>query len=166
MRRPPRRPRPCPHCLNSPCKPFWQMEKEVTGVYISGHPLDQYRQTLSNMEINSRFLSELKEEAPDGGLSYDQKSVSMGGLIAEKKMKATKSGNMMAFLQLEDLYGVTEVLVFPKVYDRVSSLLNQDAPVILTGKLSVREEDDIKLLLDSAKPLNPAPGPEVRRLHL
>ena len=159
-------PPPLPALPEFPLQTLLQMEKEVTGVYISGHPLDQYRQTLSNMEINSRFLSELKEEAPDGGLSYDQKSVSMGGLIAEKKMKATKSGNMMAFLQLEDLYGVTEVLVFPKVYDRVSSLLNQDAPVILTGKLSVREEDDIKLLLDSAKPLNPAPGPEVRRLYL
>ena len=130
-----------------------QMEKEVTGVYISGHPLDEYADELSHLEVNSQFLRSQKEDSPDGGMSMDQATVSMGGMIAEKRMKATKSGNMMAFIQLEDLYGVTEVLVFPKVYDRVSSLLTQDNAVVLTGKLSVREDEDTKLLLDSVMPL-------------
>ena len=130
-----------------------QMEKEVTGVYISGHPLDEYAAELAKLEVNSQFLRSQKEDSPDGGMSLDQATVAMGGLIAEKRMKATKSGNMMAFVQLEDMYGITEVLVFPKVYDRVSALLNQDSAVVLTGKLSVREDEDIKLLLDSAQPL-------------
>ena len=86
-------------------------------------------------------------------MSWDQKTVRMGGIIAEKKMKAARSGNMMAFVQLEDMYGVTEVLVFPKVYERVSHLLNQDAPVVMTGKLSIREEEAPKLLLDRVAPL-------------
>ncbi|MBR1821125.1 MAG: DNA polymerase III subunit alpha [Clostridia bacterium] len=130
-----------------------QMEKETTGVYISGHPLDAYADQLSKLQVNARFLESLAEEAPDGGMSWDQKAVRMGGIIAEKKMKAARSGNMMAFVQLEDMYGVTEVLVFPKVYERVSHLLTQDAPVVMTGKLSVREEEAPKLLLDRVAPL-------------
>ena len=129
-----------------------QMEKEMTGVYISGHPLDQYRQTLNALPVNSRFLAGLSEEA-DGGMQWDQKTVAMGGIVAERKLKAVKSGNLMAFLQLEDLYGTTEVLVFPKVYDRVGHLIPKDAPVLLTGRLSVREEETPKLLLERAQPL-------------
>lgn len=132
-----------------------QMEKETTGVYISGHPLDEYAQELGRLEINSRFLSELNERE-DGGAAYDQRSVQMGGLIAERKLKASRSGNMMAFVQLEDLYGVTEVLVFPKVYERLSAQLQSREPVLMTGKLSVREDEPAKLLLDRIAPLRGA----------
>jgi len=130
------------------------MEKETTGVYISGHPLDAYAEKLSKLQVNARFLESLAEEAPDHGMSWDQKPVRMGGIIAEKKLKATRSGNMMAFVQLEDMYGATEVLVFPKVYERVSGLLEQDAPVVMAGKLSVREDESPKLLLDRVAPLD------------
>lgn len=154
-----------------------QMEKEVTGVYISGHPLDAYADALSRLTVNSRFLASLAEDSPEGGISYDQRAVSMGGIVAERKLKATKNGNMMAFVQLEDMYGSTEVLVFPKVFERVGHILQKDAPVLLTGKLSVREEDAPKLLLDRAEPLNggamPQPAacvperrPAERRLYL
>ena len=140
-----------------------KMEKETTGVYISGHPLDQYADVLSKLPVNSEMLATLQEDSPDGGMSWDQKTVSMGGLIAEKKMKAVKSGNMMAFLQLEDLYGTTEVLVFPKVYERVSELLRTDSPVLLTGKLSVREEEAPKLLLDRVSRLGEEAQPPRER---
>jgi len=143
-----------------------RMEREVTGVYITGHPLDEYEAELSKLEVNSQVLQGLSEEA-DGGMAWDQKLVSMGGIVAERKLKATKSGTMMAFVQLEDMYGLTEVLVFPKVYDRVGHLLNQDAAVLLTGRLSVREEESPKLLLDSVRPLGggeaaPAPAPRAK----
>ncbi len=130
------------------------MEKETTGVYISGHPLDAYADQLAKLSVNSRVLESLCEESPDHGMSWDQKQVRMGGIVAEKKLKAARSGNMMAFVQLEDMYGVTEALVFPKVYERVSPLLVQDAPVVMTGKLSVREEDSPKLLVDRVAPLS------------
>ena len=130
-----------------------RMEREVTGVYITGHPLDEYENELSRLEVNSQVLKSLAEEA-DGGMAWDQKLVAMGGIVAERKLKATKSGTMMAFVQLEDMYGLTEVLVFPKVYDRVGHLLKQDAAVLLTGRLSVREEESPKLLLDSVRPLS------------
>ncbi len=138
-----------------------QMEKEVTGVYISGHPLDEYAEELNRLEINSRFLASLAEESPDGGMSMDQMTVRMGGLIAERRLKAARSGNMMAFVQLEDLYGVTEVLVFPRVYERVSHMLGQDEAVLMTGKLSIREEEAPKLLLDGVAPLKGAPAEDL-----
>ena len=136
-----------------------EMEKETTGVYISGHPLDEYAEELSRLKINAGFLGELAEQ-PDGGMAYDQKNVRMGGLIAERKLKASKSGSMMAFVQLEDLYGVTEVLVFPKVFERVASALQTDAPVLMSGKLSIREDEAPKLLLDRVVPLRGAASEE------
>ena len=129
-----------------------QMEKETTGVYISGHPLDEYAEQLNKLTVNAQTLAELSE-APDGGMSWDQRTVRMGGLIAEKKLKATKSGGMMAFVQLEDMVGTTEVLVFPRVYEREAEQLREDAAVVMTGKLSVREDEAPKLLLDRVAPL-------------
>ena len=148
-------PPPMPDLPEFDKKTMLQMERETTGVYISGHPLDEYAKELASLEVNSRFLAELAERS-DHGMAYDQRVVRMGGLIAEKKMKAVKSGNMMAFVQLEDLYGVTEVLVFPKVYERVSAQLQTDEAVVMTGKLSVREDEDAKLLLERVAPLRGA----------
>ena len=145
-------PPPLPNVAEFDLRQRLDMEHEVTGVYISGHPLMEYTQELSALSINSQVLAELAERE-DHGMAYDQKNVRMGGLIAETKMKAVKSGNMMAFVQLEDLYGVTEVLVFPKVYDRVSQMLKTDDPVLMSGKLSIREDEAPKLLLDRIAPL-------------
>ena len=133
-----------------------QMEKETTGVYISGHPLDEYTEELSRLAVSSRLLEELSESDPEALMRYDQRSVAMGGLIAEKRMKATKNGSMMAFVQLEDLYGVTEVLVFPKTYERVSAMLVPETAVLMQGRLSVREDEAPKLLLESVQPLKGA----------
>ncbi|MGX8706049.1 MAG: DNA polymerase III subunit alpha, partial [bacterium] len=145
-------PPPMPRVEEFPPLARLQMEKEMTGVYITGHPLDAYAEQLNKLEVNSQTLAELAE-APDGGMSWDQKTVRMGGIIAEKKLKATKSGGMMAFVQLEDMLGATEVLVFPRVYERETDQLNEDAAVVMTGKLSVREDEAPKLLLDRVAPL-------------
>ena len=165
-------PPPMPDMREFDRQTLLQMEHDTIGVYISGHPLDEYSEELSALEFDSRVLGEMKERE-DKGMAYDQKNVRMGGLITEKKMKAVKSGNMMAFVQLEDLYGVTEVLVFPKVYERVSAMLQVNTPVLMSGKLSVREDEDTKLLLDRVTPLKgshlqakrPAAAKE-RRLYL
>ena len=145
-------PPPMPDLKEFDMKTRLQMERETTGVYISGHPLDEYAKELSALEVNAQFLEELSERS-DNGMIYDQKTVRMGGLITERKLKASRSGSMMAFVQLEDMYGVTEVLVFPKVYERVSALLQTDEPVLMSGKLSVREDEAPKLLLDRVAPL-------------
>ena len=147
-------PPPMPNLPPLDKRQLLQMEKETTGVYISGHPLDAYADQLGKLTVNARFLESLAEESADHGMSWDQKPVRMGGIIAEKKMKATRSGSMMAFVQLEDMYGVTEVLVFPKVYEREAAKLVEDAPVVMAGKLSVREDESPKLLLDRVAPLS------------
>ena len=129
------------------------MEKETTGVYISGHPLDEYAQEMGRMDVDSRELAELAETNSEALMRFDQRRVTMGGLIAEKRMKATKNGGMMAFVQLEDLYGTTEVLVFPKVVERLNADLIPETAVAMSGRLSVREEEAPKLLLENAVPL-------------
>ncbi|MEG1811689.1 MAG: DNA polymerase III subunit alpha [Clostridia bacterium] len=146
---------PLPRVAPIPPRALLAMEKEMTGVYISGHPLDEYQEALEALQVNYRTISALAEE-PDHGLSMDGTYVTMGGLITEKRLKATRAGNMMAIVQLEDLYGVTEALVFPRVYESLGAELEVDRAVLLGGKLSVREDDAPKLLLDTVRPLGEA----------
>ena len=127
-------------------------EKSVTGLYITGHPLSEYAQALSCLTMNTARLAELMEGA-DHGLSSDGMKVQMGGMLTEVRQKSTKAGNLMGFATLEDLTGAIEALVFPKVLERVSTQLVPDTAVILAGRLSIREEEDPKLLLDTVEPL-------------
>ena len=140
-----------------------EMEKEMTGVYVSGHPLDEYREQLEKFSYNTAWVQELKER-PDGGLNDDGTTVTMGGIIAASRPKATKKGDLMGFITLEDLTGQIECLVVPRVWERYHNILAEDSSVILRGHLSVREDEDTKLLVDSAEPLqisSPAlPEPE------
>ncbi|MBO4367711.1 MAG: DNA polymerase III subunit alpha, partial [Clostridia bacterium] len=131
-----------------PLQALLTMEKEMTGVYISGHPLDEYADELSGLEITTDFLSGLAEEE-DHGMEYDGRYVAMGGMITEKHTKATKSGSLMGFMTIEDLYGSIEVLIFPKVFERVQGMLNTERPVVVSGRLSIREEESPKLLMDT-----------------
>lgn len=128
------------------------MERDMTGVYISGHPLDEYKPELSRFPINRAALSAFMEE-PDAGLSHDGQIVEMAGMIAEKRMKATRSGGMMAFVQLEDLRGTTEALVFPRVYERHQSLMEPETLVVMRGRLSIREEEEPKLIPEEVRAL-------------
>lgn len=162
-------PPPLPPLPELPKKALLDMEKEVAGVYVSGHPLDEFREELSRLEVNAGFLAALADEHEDKGLSLDGMSVAMGGLITERKMKATRKGDMMAFITLEDLFGSTEVLVFPRVFERCRAELSGEEAVLLRGKLSIREDDAPKLILDSVVPLRhgaqltaePLPPPEM-----
>lgn len=127
-------------------------EKSVTGLYITGHPLSDYTDALARLTMNTAQLAELLEQ-PDHGLQSDGMRVQMGGMLTEVRQKTTKAGNLMGFATLEDLTGTIEALVFPKVLERVSTDLVADTAVILSGRLSIREDDDPKLLLDSVDPL-------------
>ncbi len=151
-------PPPLPDVPEYPLRMLLAMEKEVTGVYISGHPLDEYRQALSALTANTAMIEEIREALKDNpatALSYDGMTVRMGGLIAEVRQKTTRAGGMMAFVTLEDLTGQVEALVFPRVYERVAGQLEPETAVVLSGRLSVREEEEPKLLLDSVERLAP-----------
>ena len=124
----------------------------MSGVYITGHPLDDYREQLQRFPFSTADLEDL-EEAEDHGQSLDGRLVDMAGILTEVKGKATKKGAYMGFLTLEDLSGSIECLVFPKVFERYQGTLAADDLVVLTGKLSVSEEDAPKLLVDRVTPL-------------
>ena len=128
------------------------MEKEIAGVYITGHPLDDYRDVLRTMDFSTADLEDLEERA-DHGMELDGRAVNMGGILTEVKGKATKKGAYMGFATLEDLTGQIECLVFPKVFERYQTMMAVDDLVVLCGKLSIREEESPKLLVDRVVPL-------------
>ena len=141
-----------PSIPDYPTRTKLNFEKNVTGLYITGHPLTDYTKNLGRLTMNTSALTELLE-SPDGGLSHDGMRVQMGGMLTEVRQKATKAGNLMGFATLEDLTGTIESLVFPKVLERVSTDLIPDTAVILSGRLSIREDEEPKLILDSVEPL-------------
>lgn len=121
-------------------------------MYITGHPLDDYRDVLGKLPFSTADLDGL-EEREDRGLSLDGQIVDMGGILTEVKGKATKKGAYMGFITLEDLTGQIECLVFPKVYERYQGMMAVDDLVVLHGRLSIREEEAPKLLVEKLIPL-------------
>ena len=129
------------------------MEREMTGVYITGHPLDEVAELLRSGFTTVSDVQNMYE-SEHHGQEYDGLQASMAGILTHCKGKITKKGSMMGFFTLEDLTGQIEGLVFPKVYERYAPLLSVDAMVIAEGKLSFREEEEPKLLVDSIRVLN------------
>ncbi|MCT8976409.1 DNA polymerase III subunit alpha [Clostridium sp. CX1] len=133
------------------------MEKEMTGLYLSGHPLEEYEETLkknTSVNISDIVASESLEE----GIIQESKlkdgdKVIIGGIIAAVTKKFTKNNDMMAFITVEDLYSTIEVVVFPKVFQRHKGLVNEDSMVLIKGRVSIREEEQPKILCESIEPL-------------
>ena len=144
--------RELPRLPDFPSRQKLAMEKEISGVYITGHPLDDYRELLRRFPFTTAQLEGL-EERDDHGLEMDGMFVEMAGILTEVKGKATKKGAYMGFITLEDLTGQIECLVFPKVYEKYQGMMAPDDLVVLSGKLSIREEEDPKLLVDRLVPL-------------
>ena len=141
-----------PNLPDYPLRQRLALEKEIAGVYITGHPLDDYRDVLGKLPFSTADLDGL-EEREDRGLSLDGQIVDMGGILTEVKGKATKKGAYMGFITLEDLTGQIECLVFPKVYERYQGIMAVDDLVVLHGRLSIREEEAPKLLVEKLIPL-------------
>ena len=136
-----------PDIPDCPVRVKLQMEKEASGVYMSGHPLDEYRPVLEKLKMNSADLLE-EDELGGGGRDLDGQTAELGGILTEIKGKATRKGEYMAFVTLEDLQGQVECLVFPRIFERYQSLLTEDAAVVISGRISVREEEPPKLLAE------------------
>ena len=123
------------------------MEKEMLGIYISGHPLEKLQEKIkANTNINTLQMINMKEE---NDLSKDGKNVKYAGIITSVKKKYTKNNTIMAFVTVEDLYGSTEIIVFENCYNRASSVLLEDNIVLIEGRLSIREDDDVKIVANS-----------------
>lgn len=120
-------------------------EKEVTGMYISGHPLSEYSGALFEKGLKKTFdLNDTEKN-----VKLDGKFVSMVVMVAKMRRKATKSNETMAFLEVEDMYGTINVLVFPKLYTEYSALLTPGTVLKVTGRVSVRESGDCDLICHS-----------------
>jgi DNA polymerase-3 subunit alpha len=131
-------------------------EKEVLGIYISGHPLEEY-QDLWRKNITNTTSDFLLDEETGAAAVEDGKTVTVGGMITEKKIKYTKNEKVMAFLQLEDLVGSIEVIVFPRDYEKYSSYLAEDGKVFIRGRVSLEEEKDGKLVCEKITPFDEIP---------
>lgn len=131
-----------------PLRALLNMEKENTGVYISGHPLDEYRSTLEQLPFTIQELKDLGKEE-EAEQRYDQLRVTLGGIISASNTKITRSGGMMAFMTLEDMTATVECLVFPKVLEQYAGMVSTDRLVRVSGKLSLREDEDAKVLVDA-----------------
>jgi DNA polymerase-3 subunit alpha len=128
------------------------MEKEMLGVYITDHPLNDYADRMKEIvSVTSEELNHAGEEAEMTGASHIQDGMKavMAGMVTSKRTLITKSNKMMAFLVLEDLYGVSEVVVLPNVYEKCASILQGDAVVAVKGTLNFKEDEAPKLLADN-----------------
>ena len=154
-----------PRLPEHPRRVLLAMEKETTGVYITGHPLDEYRETLEAMEFSAAFIDGLTERE-DRGVAFDGRRIRLGGLLADVRSKATRANSLMGFVILEDLTGQIEGMVFPKTWERLSMELTQDRPVVLAGRLSMHEDEAPKLIVEEVYPLQktgekPSPAQDV-----
>ncbi len=127
------------------------MEKEVLSIYISGHPLESYM-GIWKSHITATAGDFLLDEETGKVNVEDNSRQTIGGMINAKTIKYTKNDKVMAFLEIEDLYGVVEVIVFPKDYEKSSHYLNEDAKVFVTGRVSVEEDKNAKLICERILP--------------
>ncbi|MGL4773161.1 MAG: DNA polymerase III subunit alpha [Clostridium sp.] len=143
-------------------KSLLAMEKEMTGLYLSGHPLDEYEKSLkvqTSTSVTTILQShKIIEEISNGATEMepeltDNDSVVVGGILSEVNQKVTRNNTIMAFLKLEDLTGTIEVIVFPKTLDKVRNLLVQDGLVVIKGRLSLKEDEDAKIICETIEGL-------------
>jgi len=130
------------------------MEKEVMGVYVSGHPLNDYKSVISknsNAQIGG-ILSSFSENSE--GEIADGQMVKVAGIITKIKRKYTKNDAEMAFVTIEDLTGSIEVLVFPKIFYKFEAILKEDSVVSISGRVSAKEEEEPKILMETAIPID------------
>ena len=130
-----------------PKETYLGFEKEVMGIYISGHPLEEYEEKWKK-SINRVTADFLLDEETGQSKVQDGEIATVGGLITDKSIKYTKQNQTMAFLTLEDLVGAVEVIVFPKSYEKASHLLNVDEKVFIRGRVSTEEERNSKLICE------------------
>jgi DNA polymerase-3 subunit alpha len=124
-------------------------EKELLGLYISGHPLDKFRAVLDKRDVN---VKKVREEMREGMIAV------IGGIIEEARPVITKKNDTMMFIKLADFSGSLEVVVFPKVYSEFKNILLADACIAVKGRISHRN-GEVSIVADKVKPLTSGPAP-------
>lgn len=133
-------------------KELLSMEKEMLGIYISGHPLSKVKDKIEKVAtINTIKMLQMKEE---NNFKEDGKSVKYVGIVTSVKKKYTKKNTLMAFVTVEDLYGTCEIIVFDSCYSKAQNILLNENVVLIDGRLSIREDDDVKIVANNIVEFN------------
>jgi DNA polymerase-3 subunit alpha len=150
-------PRPnYPEVRRLPQRALLAMEKEVTGIYITGHPLLEYKDVLELFNANSTMFGDeisednqvVDEENIKSDMLRDGQIVEIAGIVVARQTKATRSNDMMCFLTIEDLFGTVEVIIFPRQYHSFANILHTDNIIGVKGRASHREGEAIKLVAE------------------
>ena len=137
-------------------KEFLSIEKEMLGIYISGHPLEKYKKLISEKtDFNSLIVQKFYNQENNDGedIIEDNKMVKIAGIITAVKKKYTKNNKIMAFVTIEDLYGSLEMVVFDSAYSRFSNLLYDENIILVNARVSVRSDQDLSIVVNSVSEL-------------
>lgn len=127
-----------------------KLEKEMTGLYLMGHPMAEYEQLAERLGCAN--TAELRSADEVGGIYKDESRVELLCIITNVRKKITKNNTTMAFVTAEDVFGSIEVIVFPKIYEQQTQLFAEGNIVLIHGRLSVREDEETKLVCESVEP--------------
>ncbi len=138
-----------PNLPEYPTSELLKMEKEVSGLYLSGHPLDAYREKIQ--KVSTCMISQLSgEDAKD----FDNKAVTLLCMVVRNKVMTTKSNTLMAFTTVEDLTGTMELLVFPRVFSSYRAYLQENAVIVVSGRVSYKEDEGTRLVAEQIAPVD------------
>lgn len=131
-------------------------EKEVLGIYVSGHPLEEYENRIRK-NVTSYSNDYMIDEETNNPKVIDGSLEIIGGMVTSKTIKTTKRNDMMAFITLEDLFGVVEVIIFPKDFEKYKSMIEPDRKIFVRGRVTVEEEKAAKLICQEIIPFDSIP---------
>lgn len=137
-----------PNTPEYPASELLKMEKEVSGLYLSGHPLDAYRPQIR--QISTCTIADLQGEE---ARRFDNQNVTIICTVVKNKIMTTKSNTLMAFTTVEDLTGTMELLIFPRVLAECRAALQENAVVVANGRVSVKEEEAARLIVEGVQPI-------------
>ncbi|MER2236213.1 MAG: DNA polymerase III subunit alpha, partial [Candidatus Limivicinus sp.] len=159
---------PIPDVEDYPPRERMAKEKEMTGLYLSGHPMDEYREAVRRAgavpaaAIVSAFSDAGQDEGGEAPAFHDNQNVLVAGVINSHRTRTTKNNSLMCYVQLEDDSGSIELIVFQKALDTCGSYIVDNSAVLVRGRISVRDEKEAQIMVDSLRPLSDltAPGAE------
>lgn len=131
-------------------------EKEVLGIYVSGHPLEAYESRIKK-NVTAYSYDFLIDEEHDKPKVVDGSIEIIGGMVTAKTVKTTRNNSMMAFVTLEDMFGVVEIILFPKDYDKYKHMIENDRKIFVRGRVTVEEEKAAKLICQDIIPFDSIP---------
>lgn len=136
-------------------KEYLSMEKEMLGIYLSGHPLEKFKNKIEQLtNINCLNLLEIDTEMQETGSCREYKdgqNVKIAGIISKVKKKITKNNSLMAFVTVDDLYGSFETIVFESIFNKCGYAIEEEKIVLIEGRLSIKEEESAKIIASNIK---------------